>query len=381
MSGAVAVCWNCRAPLGEGPQCQTCGARRDPAVRPPAGASGEGRRRAVPGALGPQLRGRAAGVGRRLAAFTCDAALVLAVLVAAAVTTRSPVLVAVLGLEATLALALWEARTGLTVGNALLRLRTSRDDGPMSPGVGRQAARGAVLALGVLAGTVGAWVVVASSAWDPTGRRRSWADRAAGTVVVAVDRRERPAPATVPLVAPGLSAASGPFTGVMAGVPVPSVAPAPGAAPAAVTGPPPVAPAHQAAPGPVPAPPARPRQAGPAAVADSALLLVFDTGQREYLPLGAVAVLGRGPAPAMPTDLTITVHDDEGTVSKNHLRLEHARDGVWLTDLGSTNGTEVLADDGTTAALPAATRLALPEGARVRLGRRAFTVSLVVRGA
>ncbi|WP_159806862.1 FHA domain-containing protein [Cellulomonas citrea] len=83
----------------------------------------------------------------------------------------------------------------------------------------------------------------------------------------------------------------------------------------------------------------------------------------------------------MPTDLTITVHDDEGTVSKNHLRLEHARDGVWLTDLGSTNGTEVLADDGTTAALPAATRLALPEGARVRLGRRAFTVSLVVRGA
>ncbi|WP_159806864.1 RDD family protein [Cellulomonas citrea] len=193
MSAAVAVCWNCRAPLGEGPQCQTCGARRDPGLRPPAGASGEGRRRAAPGALGPQLRGRAAGVGRRLAAFTCDAALVLAVLVAAAVTTRSPVLVAVLGLEAALALALWEARTGLTVGNALLRLRTSRDDGPMSPGVGRQAARGAVLALGVLAGTVGAWVVVASSAWDPTGRRRSWADRAAGTVVVAVDRRERPA--------------------------------------------------------------------------------------------------------------------------------------------------------------------------------------------
>jgi predicted component of type VI protein secretion system len=96
------------------------------------------------------------------------------------------------------------------------------------------------------------------------------------------------------------------------------------------------------------------------------------------VPLGANAVLGRTPSPVDEHDVLLPVRDDEGTVSKNHLRIEHGRDGVWLTDLGSTNGTRLVDEDGTTR-IPTGVRTALDDGVRVRIGRRAFTVSVVVR--
>ncbi|NTW39274.1 MAG: FHA domain-containing protein [Cellulomonadaceae bacterium] len=104
-------------------------------------------------------------------------------------------------------------------------------------------------------------------------------------------------------------------------------------------------------------------------------MLAFDTGQREYLATGAAAVLGRSPRGHEPTDVALVVRDPDGTVSKTHLRIEHARDGVWLTDLGSTNGSALLDDAGLATPLPPGVRTLLTDGDGVRLGRRAFTVS------
>ncbi|WP_245993235.1 FHA domain-containing protein [Xylanimonas allomyrinae] len=117
--------------------------------------------------------------------------------------------------------------------------------------------------------------------------------------------------------------------------------------------------------------------AGPGGAGAASLLLAFDTGQREYLPWGVTAVLGRRPTPTVPGESVITVLQDGGTVSKNHLRVEHADDGVWVTDLGSTNGSVLVAEDGTrTAAVPGA-RLALDDGVRVRIGDRSWTATLI----
>jgi len=120
-----------------------------------------------------------------------------------------------------------------------------------------------------------------------------------------------------------------------------------------------------------------PRPVAPPSVT---LVLVFDTGQRYQVAQGAAAVLGRAPTAQTPGDQALAVKDDEGTVSKNHLRIEHGRDGVWLTDLGSTNGTDLLADDGQPKPLPPRARTRLDPGARVRMGHRVFQVSRAIQG-
>jgi hypothetical protein len=112
----------------------------------------------------------------------------------------------------------------------------------------------------------------------------------------------------------------------------------------------------------------------------SMLLLVFDTGQREQLPTPANINLGRNPTATVSGDTTIVVRDPESTVSKNHVRIEHSRGQTWVVDLGSTNGTKIIADDGTVTTFRKNERGELEEGARVRIGNRTFTVNLIVGG-
>jgi len=112
--------------------------------------------------------------------------------------------------------------------------------------------------------------------------------------------------------------------------------------------------------------------------------LVFDTGQRDHLPFGATAILGRDPAPSSPGDHLVAVRDEAGTVSKNHLKVEHAADGVWLTDLGSTNGTRMLtsADDGAGPGqvLPPGVRTRVDGVVQVAVGARVMRVSYILQG-
>jgi hypothetical protein len=333
-------------------------------------------------ALGPAFWGVPAVAGLRLLAFLLDAAVVAGVGVGTFVFSESVLLTSIAGVEALFFLGLWEARVGLTVGNALCGIRTAVDDKPWSPGVGREAVRSLVLGVGLLLAVVGALVVVLSGRMDKSERGRTLADRAAGTVVVkTVPRKARPRE-QVPVVAPALA---GHVTSRSSHYVVPRTASTLPGVPA-IEEPPGVAPRAVA----VPASAATSQLAQsltgeapivvPALVSPLSLLMVFDTGQREQVPEGIAVVVGRAPSPQDEGDRVIRVADTEGTVSKNHVRVEHARDGVWVTDLGSTNGTEILEDDVPPITLGKGVRTHVDESARVRLGHRVFTISRVQGG-
>ena len=434
-AGGSSACWNCGQPLRAGTaQCLWCGVAQQQSSQPtqflvpPGGAPVPGVAASIPpappsapqapqaaaayqppkparvrgAALDASFSGTAAGVGAQVLALSIDVVLVAVVAVSVGLLSGNLIFAGLAVLE--LAIFFWvlEARTGATVGTAIMGLRASRDDAPFSPGIGRAFVRRLVTGVGFLAGGVGAWVVAASAAWDREGKNRSWADVAAHTQLVAVPPRTRtPAPAAAPQQ-PG--------------------APQQPAAPAALQYPPTEAPIVLAAPHVVstlarptpvnedsasqsrtgapeaafsPTPPVDARvQAAPASEApaagaptisvpesaDGTLLLVFDTGQREQFATPVAVNLGRNPVATEPTDALVTVTDPDSTVSKTHLRLEHSRGRTWVTDGGSTNGTDLLEDDGDVIALTPGNRVLVEEGVRVRMGNRAFTISLILGG-
>lgn len=342
-------------------------------------------RRPVEG-LGPAFVGAPASTGQRIAAFTLDAAVVILAAAVVLITTRSVLLAGLTVAE--LAVFFWvlEARTGLTLGNLVLRLRSARGDRPYSPGVGRQFVRGAITGAGFLV-AVGSWVVVASSAWDRDGRRRTWADRIAGTVVVSVPPRAAeavqtdavspPAPAAVAeSLAPPQVVALGSHPAVIDEDSEPTDARAAShrAEPHSDAGPSAEKPLFSVAPQTGQQPTAESRSSSDT----GALLLIFDTGQRVQLPLPLAANLGRGPVASAHDDRLVIVTDPDSSVSKTHLRIEHSRGRTWVTDFGSTNGSDVRSDDGQTTELVAGERMLLDDADRVRIGNRSFTISLLL---
>lgn len=344
--------------------------------------------------LPPQFRGEPAGVGARLAAFSIDVAIVVAVSVTVALVSGSAVFGALMGAEALLALWILQARTGSGPGKALLGLRIARLDAPYSPGAGRSFVRGMLVALGSLVFGAGAWVVEGSASADRSGLRRSWADRAAQTVVVAAPRRpaaERRARRGGPddiVAVPSPTVIARPWSPApvesgRARGPIQAPAEAPGA-------PVPAAPAAPDAPAPAAA---IAGWAGPTAAApvleqpvsgerpSGELLLIFDTGQRARLPLPVAVNLGRSPEQTEQTDLLVTVTDPDSSVSKTHLRLEFDHAGLWVTDTGSTNGTELVDDDGAVTPLAPNARTFVDDDTRIRIGNRIFTVSRLIGAA
>jgi pSer/pThr/pTyr-binding forkhead associated (FHA) protein len=489
-------CWNCEQPLPIGSQrCLFCGVPQEArsaqfvlaphgvlgAAPPPSALLSPGE--AMPAAigfmtpamaaamppaptspLGAAFEGSPAGVGVRLAALTIDVIVIAVVSAAAALLLRSVTLTAIIAAELGAGLIVLQARTGLGIGGALLRIRVAKVDSPFSPGISRALLRALVGGAGGLLLVVGAWLIELTAAFDSSGRRRSWADLAAHTVVVTVPRRtavslRRVGPrATVPLSVP---------VPLPLPLPVPVVQSAPvaqpvlAAQPASVTpvaapqpqepqfiAPLPIVPLHSTSPAPaqlltpqpitpqpiaplpapvkVPAPtrglvpptlrtvtptfphaetgsqsitsagtpaeaPAllpvaqpsdtQPNPGSSAVSGGGELLLVFDTGQREQLPIPVSVNLGRNPAATDPGDVLIVVRDPESTVSKTHVRLEVARGGTWVTDTGSTNGTDLLDEDGTATQLAVGVRTSVEDGVRIRLGNRAFTIGRLMEDA
>lgn len=342
---------------------------------------------------------RPASTGARIAAFSIDAAVTLVIAAVVGGLTRSALLGVLVLLEVAVIQLVLEARTGATLGNLLLRQRTARDDAPFSPGVGRNLVRGLITGAASLVALIGGWIVVATSAADPTRMGRSWADRAGRTLVVRVpSEAEREAwsrNAEVWAQSAPVAEAAVPAAGARPPQPVAAapVAPAVPSAPIAPFAPaqpaPPVAPHGGAAPAPAPAPASAPLPAGVVAVdapiapappkpqIGEMLVLSFDSGQRIRLRIPAAANLGRRPDPIDADDQLVAVADQDGSVSKTHLRLEYRGDSVWVTDLGSTNGSEIVDDTGVGSALAPGARVRLEEGASVRIGMRSFTVGVV----
>ena len=216
-----------------------------------------------------------------------------------------------------------------------------------------------------------------------------------------------PAP-TGPAAAPGAGAAASPpapavGAGFISSVPwetgVPAASPAPAAsAPSAPGAMPPVPPPpaarrldrDRAAMPPVPPPPATPAAAAAAApaaaidegptVARTALpragaTLIMDTGQRIAL-VAPRTLLGRAPVAVSPWEEadTVPVTDPDRSISKTHLAVLLDGDRLSVRELGSTNGSAVVAADGARTTLLMGQDVAVPDGARVELGDRSFTV-------
>lgn len=98
----------------------------------------------------------------------------------------------------------------------------------------------------------------------------------------------------------------------------------------------------------------------------------LDSGQR--LALESALVLGRNPS--APADAPAEVYqwpDLSRTLSKSHTRLEWDGRRVWVTDLGSTNGTHLRSGGASQPLLPFQ-RTPVPAEVTLELGDRVITV-------
>ncbi|MFH8251284.1 FHA domain-containing protein [Microbacterium sp. B2969] len=121
-----------------------------------------------------------------------------------------------------------------------------------------------------------------------------------------------------------------------------------------------------------PAVPAASPAPGRDAVQRFAPVIELDSGER--LPLAIPLVLGRNPsAPADAPADEYRWADLSRTLSKSHARLEWDGRLVWVTDLGSTNGT-ALRTGGAAQPFLAFQRTPIPPGAILELGDRVVTV-------
>lgn len=117
----------------------------------------------------------------------------------------------------------------------------------------------------------------------------------------------------------------------------------------------------------------RTRVSAPALPPRPRVRVVLDGGEaREAF---APARLGRGPSPEEGTEV-MAVADPTRSISKSHLLLTVADGRLMVTDLGSTNGTAVLADDGTRQVLTAHRASTVASGTTLVLGDRTLVVEL-----
>lgn len=101
-------------------------------------------------------------------------------------------------------------------------------------------------------------------------------------------------------------------------------------------------------------------------------VIELDSGQR--VSLASALVLGRNPS--APVDAPAEVYqwpDLSRSLSKSHARLEWDGRRVWVTDLGSTNGTFLRTDAGSQPFL-AFQRTPVPADATLELGDRELSV-------
>lgn len=309
---------------------------------------------------------RIAPVPRRVGAFAIDLVVALVVAVAVGAATDEPVLAALALVEVAVALCVWEARAGLTVGNALCRVRTVRIEGPYAPGIRRSTLRALVMGAGFLGAGLGQWVVASSAAWDRRPLKQGWHDAVANTMMIDVARAPQPqTPVPLPLPPPRERQVQPTPAG-----PGSPPSPPPQPAVAAVV---PVAAVAAVAPVPAPAAPTRAAARAAAQGGPGPYRLSFDNGQ-SFTVAGA-GLIGRRPQalPEAPDAQLLEIVDEDRSVSKTHLQFGIDEQGFWVSDLGSTNGSSVLTPHGDPLDVVIGVRVYVPGDGSVRVGQRQFT--------
>lgn len=177
------------------------------------------------GSVPPPLVAPYAGVGKRFVAWLIDGAIagVLIGIVAgigisfidipsglvvvsqeqaaeiAAQMMRVYLLASLVGFLFQLSMWIWESRTGRTIGNSAMGLRTvsAEDRGPI--GFVRELLRVLVLAAGAVVLAVGQIVVLLSPLWDKGGKVQGWQDKAARSVVIDIRAPQVPGTGLTPV--------------------------------------------------------------------------------------------------------------------------------------------------------------------------------------
>jgi len=126
---------------------------------------------------------------------------------------------------------------------------------------------------------------------------------------------------------------------------------------------------------------APPRAASPQSIAPQSISpqwrLVLPHGDAPVIVAGAV-VIGRGPVtiPEYSTAQLVTATDPSKSVSKTHALLGIDAKGLWVADLGSTNGTFVITPAGGDVRVQPGAPVYVPPGSDVELGQYVITVEL-----
>lgn len=124
--------------------------------------------------------------------------------------------------------------------------------------------------------------------------------------------------------------------------------------------------------GTIPVPP----RTTPAPAPKLTAMLYFENGTAHELSIPGQAVLGRRPSSSDPSAMLVPVPDTTGTISRSHALLEISAGRLWITDLNSTNGTEIM-EDGELLRLQPKQRREIPFGTRIMLGSTAVSVNLL----
>lgn len=104
------------------------------------------------------------------------------------------------------------------------------------------------------------------------------------------------------------------------------------------------------------------------------LRLVADDGTERSVQ--QPVVVGRNPS-ASDEEVLFVFKDDTRSVSKTHLRIDGTGEDITVTDLGSTNGSAILREDGSRESLVPNTATVLPAGASVAIGDRTLDVGRI----
>ena len=101
------------------------------------------------------------------------------------------------------------------------------------------------------------------------------------------------------------------------------------------------------------------------------LRLTTDDGAERVVD--KAVVIGRNPS-APGTEVLFVMKDDTRSVSKTHLLIDGTGEDITVTDLGSTNGSAILREDGSRESLVPNSPTVLPTGAQLTLGDRTLSV-------
>lgn len=96
--------------------------------------------------------------------------------------------------------------------------------------------------------------------------------------------------------------------------------------------------------------------------------LYFEDGSSSSLDVPAAIVLGRSPTPVQDAGFVLALKDTTKTLSRNHALLEATSQGLWVTDLGSTNGSAIVLNGNETIRLAPHVRTPFESGSRLMLG-------------